>query len=150
MISSRTKYIGRNICTLIGGSLLLLIASSCSTVNREELVQGARSLVPPHSSVLREHEGDCVELAPSPSCVHIYFLHRAVRLRLRMEAIDDQARASGWTRTSREILPGGSQLRYQRGDVGAVVNLWMNQRTLACREKQRSSCADSIMVEGIE
>jgi hypothetical protein len=73
-----------------------------------------------------------------------------VRLRVRMEAIDDQARASGWSRTSREVLPGGSQLRYRRGDIGAVVNLWMDQRTRACREKPRSSCADSIMVEGIE
>src|SRR6266545_1209050 len=33
----------------------------------------ARSLVPPSSRVIAEVEGECVELAPSPSCVHIYF-----------------------------------------------------------------------------
>ena len=131
-----------------GGIAILFTLTSCSAPSRNELVEGARSLLPSGSDVLREEEGDCVELAPSPSCVQIYFVTEAAAVSGRIEAVDQRARGSGWTRIKREILPGGAQLRYRREDLGAVVSLW-DRRALECR-KEPHQCADVIAVEGIE
>jgi hypothetical protein len=128
--------------------LFTLTSCSLSAPSRNELVNGARSLVPSGSDVLREEEADCVELAPSPSCVHIYFVADETMVSARIEAVDQRAQGSGWTSIKRENLPGGSQLRYRREDLGAVVSLW-NRRALKCR-KAPHRCADVIAVEGIE
>jgi hypothetical protein len=92
--------------------VVLFFAAGCwpggSSV--ESLRDAARSLVPPGSRVVEEVEGDCVELARSPSCVHIFYVAEALPLANRVRATEK----SGWETTSHEFLAGSADLRFRR------------------------------------
>lgn len=134
-------------CYAFAASTLAFL-SGCSLFgpSRAELQDGARSLVPSRSAVVEEVEGDCVELARSPSCVHIYFI-LGETLDARTKIVEDAARESGWSRTRHEAFPGGNQLRYRRGRLKAVVSLLSDERSASCRDDPRRDCADVVMVE---
>jgi hypothetical protein len=128
---------------------LSLVASGCwlSRARADQLREGARSIVPPAASVVAQEEGDCVELAPSPSCVHVYFVTERLPLLERARALEKTADAGGWKLESKELLPGGANLRFRRGDLSAVAYLWSEERAAPCRQKPRKDCADVVMVE---
>jgi hypothetical protein len=128
-------------------SAALLSACSLLGPTREELRDGAFSLVPSHSTIVNVVEGDCVELAPSPSCVHIYFV-RIGSLQARTAEVEQAARDGQWTRTLRDVLPGGNQLGFRRGRLRASVFLWPSKRAAPCRNDPKPRCADVVMVEG--
>lgn len=128
-------------------STVLALASGCIGPSADELHGAARSLAPSGSNVVEEVEGDCVELARSPSCVHIYFVPARASLDERVAAAQETARAAGWDDIRTEIFSGGAQLRFRRGRLAAVVNVWAEERAARCREAPSKDCADSAFVE---
>jgi hypothetical protein len=125
----------------------LALFSGCVGPSADELRAAARSLVPPESDVVAEVEADCVELAPSPSCVHIYFLPPPRSREERAKAVEDAARTAGWEPVSAETFIGGTQLRFRRDGLKAVVGVWPAERSDRCRESPEKDCADSVFVE---
>ena len=125
----------------------VLAGCSGTAASRDELVNGARSLVPAGSSVVEEVEGDCVELAPSPSCVHIYFFPREKPIGRRTKAVEKAAGAAGWERGGLEAFPGGNIVHYRRDGLGATVYLRADDLAESCRRHPQRDCADAVMVE---
>jgi hypothetical protein len=121
-------------CSLLGAS-------------RAELHAAAHSLVPRRAAVIDKVEGDCVELARSPSCVHIYFLDDGASLGARTAAVRQLARKAGWRETSAEALAGGHELRFERRRLKAFVSLRRPQPGRAWRSASRRERADVVMVE---
>src|SRR5829696_10113902 len=74
---------------------VLLVGFSPGWKGGGELRSGAFSLLPPGSSIVEKVEGDCVELAPTPSCMHVYFLAPPVALGHRTRLVDAVAATSG-------------------------------------------------------
>jgi hypothetical protein len=138
-------------CVLGGVAALafVLIASGCwfPRARSERLRDTARALVPPAASVVAEEEGDCVELARSPSCVHLYFVTERSPLLQRVRAVEERAGDAGWELERKEFLAGGASLRFRSRGASAVVYLWAEERAAPCREAPRKDCADSILVE---
>jgi hypothetical protein len=97
--------------------------------------------------VVLEEAGDCVELARSPSCVHVYFVAEPEPLPERVGAVEERAAAAGWALEEKEVLAGGASLRLRRSGLAAVVYLWREDRAGPCREAPRKDCADVVMVE---
>jgi hypothetical protein len=121
---------------------------ACSGPGEEDLRNSARALVPSNSSIVREVAGDCVELAPSPSCFHIYFVMDDVGQQVRAAAVMRAARASGWVLDHQDVLPGGIQLRFHTDEFTALVSLWADDRADQCALNPNRACADIVMVEG--
>jgi hypothetical protein len=150
-----TEVTGRRSSTgeaALAGVLALVLAlagSACwpHRVRAEQLRDGARSLLPPTGSVVVEEEGDCVELAPSPSCLHLYFVAERAPLTERVAAVEETARRAGWTLETKELLSGAASLRFRRGGLRAIVYLWREKRAARCRERPEKGCADTILVE---
>jgi hypothetical protein len=114
---------------------------------RAELYAAARSLVPPRAAVIDEVEGDCVELARSPSCVHIYFLDDGASLGARTATVRTLALEAGWRETSADALAGGHDLRFERRRLKAFVSLRRPQSGRAWRSASRLERSDVVMVE---
>jgi hypothetical protein len=122
--------------------------AGCSLLgpSRADLHAAARSLVPRGATVIEEVEGDCVELARSPSCVHIYFDDGA-SLGERTATVRRLALEAGWRETSAEALAGGHDLRFERRRLRAFVSLKRQQSGRAWRTASRRERADVVMVE---
>jgi hypothetical protein len=135
----------RNLRTL----LFLFIAASmagCVGPSEEELREAAGSLVPSGSTIVKEVAADCVELARSPSCVHIYFV-LAGREEERASAVRRAARASGWAVEAEDSLRGGTSFQLGRGELRAAVYLASDDEAVRCTQNPSRSCADVVMVE---
>ena len=126
---------------------VLLVGCSPGWKGGGELRSGAFSLLPPGSSIVEKVEGDCVELAPTPSCMHVYFLAPPVALGHRTRLVDAAAATSGWERVRLEAFPGGNIAHYRRGDLDARVYLRPDNVTVRCRPRPHRDCADAVMVE---
>ena len=130
-------------------SLVALAGVSACGPSRDELHDGALSLIPPRSTTVKVVEADCVELARSPSCVHIYYVGTGT-LEARTAAVQRAARDGEWTRTLYDVLPGGTQLGFRRDRLRASVFLELDDDAAACRTDPKRRCADVVMVEGIQ
>ena len=97
--------------------------------------------------MIEEVEGDCVELARSPSCVHIYFFDDGASLGARTATVRRLALEAGWRETSAEALAGGHDLRFERRRLRAFVSLRVQQSGRAWRSASRRERADVVMVE---
>jgi hypothetical protein len=137
----------RRFATISLGLALFIAAISCGP-SREELQSAARSLVPEGASIVAEVDGQCVELAPAPSCVHIYFVPPTLSMQVRVVEVARRADAAGWTLIDKERLQGGTQLHLEKPDVRAVVSVHRNDEVAACQATPRRQCADTAMVEG--
>ena len=128
---------------------VLTIATGCWPAwggRAAELREGARSLVPSGTRVVEEVEADCVELARSPSCVHIYyFADQPFDERLR--TLEEGATSRGWQTVSREVFAGGAQLRLRRNSLKASVFVLSDEGAARCRDVPSRECADVVMVE---
>jgi hypothetical protein len=134
---------------LIAALAVVTALGSCGGPGEEQLRDGARSLLPSGSSIVDEVTEDCVELAPSPSCVHVYFVTSHVDQDARVTSVVQAAEASDWALDSREVLPGGVLLRFHTQDLKAFVSLENNDRAKQCALNPSKACADVVMVEGI-
>jgi hypothetical protein len=127
---------------------LILTQASCSGPEGDTLRSAVRSLLPAASTVVRQVEGDCVELAPSPSCIHVYFVGGPVGLESRVASVERRAIAAGWDVERMERLSGGTQLDLRRGDLSATVHIRLAEERSRCRAEPRTGCADVLLVEG--
>jgi hypothetical protein len=134
---------------LVVAAAAVLVLSGCwwGGSSPAALRDGARSLVPPGSRIVEQIEADCIELARSPSCVHIYYIAEAEALRERVRAVEQAAAAAGWRAISREFLLGGANLRFSRERLTASVYIWAEKRAAPCRHAPARDCADVVMVE---
>jgi hypothetical protein len=128
--------------------IVLVALAACGGPGDEELRDGALSLIPPHSAILKERPGDCIELAPSPSCVRVHFVATQIGLERRTAAVIKTATESGWMLDGRELLPGGMDLRFNRGDLKAFVSLGTDDQAERCASNGTLQCADTVHVEG--
>ena len=128
---------------------VVLVASGCwfGRGREEQLREAARSLLPPGASVVVEEAGDCVELAPSPSCVHIWFVTAKTPLPARVRAVRERAAAGEWELEREEFLAGGASIRFRRRGMMATAHLWREWRAGPCREAPHKDCADAVFVE---
>ena len=127
--------------------VVVCLAAGCVGPSADELHEAARSLVPPGSSIVEEVAADCVELARSPSCVHIYFVSATASRDARVAAVEKAAQAEGWEAVRSEAFVGGSQLRFRRGGLGASVFIPAEETASRCREAPAKDCADAVFVE---
>jgi len=134
-------------CIVAAGSIAMLVGGCTPVGNAPKLRDGAHSLVPPGSDIIEQVEGDCVELASSPSCVHIYYVPKELPLAKRVSAVQRAAEAGGWELTNKELLPGGAILRLGREGLEALVFIWADERSAPCRDAPDKECADVVMVE---
>jgi hypothetical protein len=128
----------------------VLVATGCWPFRggAGELREGARGLVPGSARILVEEEGDCVELARSPSCVHVYFAADRLSLVERVDAVEAAARAASWEPERKDVLLGGTVLRFRRGRLRAIVTLRSDAlRREGCPDDRVKDCADVAMVE---
>jgi hypothetical protein len=91
---------------------------------KAELKRRADEILPSEARVLVMGYGDCVELAPSPSCAKVVFemeeddsARRAARVRV-------EARGNGWTVTHSDDAQGGWSVFLKKDEFTAVVFLW--------------------------
>jgi hypothetical protein len=135
--------------TVIVAVAIVLVASGCwfGRGRETQLREAARSLLPPGASVVVEEAADCVELAPSPSCVHIWFVTAKAPLSARVRAVRERADAEGWELEREEFLQGGASVRFRRRGMMATAHLWREWRAGPCREAPQKDCADAVFVE---
>ena len=132
---------------LVVASTLLGFLSGCIGPSADELHEAAQSLVPTGSHIVAKVEGDCVELARSPSCVEVYFIPEADSREERAAAVEEAARAAGWETVSKEVFIGGTSLRFRRGGLQAFVHLVLDEQLSRCRDVRAKECADTVSVE---
>ena len=135
------------IVRLLLALIVVALASGCVGPSADELRQAARSLVPAGSEVVDEVEADCVELARSPSCVHLFFLPPEASRQKRVTAVERRARAAGWEAVRAETFIGGSHLRFRRSGLRAIVYVSADERLERCRHAPTKECADAVSVE---
>jgi hypothetical protein len=127
-----------------------MLLGGCSTKRGRAaaLHDAAHSLLPEHAQILLEEEGDCVELAASPSCVQAYFLADRLSLDERVSAVKSAAGEASWELRRSERMLGGTELRFGRGRYQAIVTLATDERRRGgCDRERAKSCADVISVE---
>jgi hypothetical protein len=105
---------------------------------REALRARAREILPAHAKIRTFGYGDCVELAPSPSCARVVFsLHQHSSER-RAQQVREAARAHGWTVTRADDAQGGWNLFLKRKGYTAFVALWRPEAYgVNCRSNRR-------------
>ena len=142
------KRLPTNARRAVVAMIALVALGACGGPREEELRDGALSLVPSHSAILKEQRGSCIELAPSPSCIRVHFLATQLGLEQRTAAVIKTATESGWVLDRRELLPGGMDLRFHREDLKAFVSLGTDAQAERCASNRTLECADTVHVEG--
>ena len=91
---------------------------------KSDLRERAEEILPASATILDVGYGDCVELAPSPSCAHIVFEMSERDSGERAAVLRDEARRNGWTITHSDDAQGGWSVFAKRGEYTAVAFLW--------------------------
>jgi len=86
-----------------------------------------------------------VELAPDPSCVHVYFLGPEASLSDRVAAVERRALGAGWRLIDKESLLGGTHLLLEMTAMKASVMIRSGE---TCGSIEPRDCADAAFVEG--
>jgi hypothetical protein len=89
-----------------------------------ELRERAEEILPPGARVRVLGYGDCVELAPSPSCATVVFELDETDSGRRAALVRAEARRNGWTVTHSDDAQGGWSVFAKRDEFTAVVFLW--------------------------
>lgn len=126
----------------------VLLASACGPFGEsaDELREGAASLVPPGATVIGRDDGDCIQLADSPSCHSVYFVGPSELLEARVDRARAVADRAGWELQKELRAEGGTFLELSRGGLEADVTLWADFRAVQCRKRPSPDCADSVRV----
>lgn len=119
-----------SVSSLVGASLLAFMGSGISAClqtkgqRQAELEQRVREILPRNARVRALGYGDCVELAPSPSCASAVFELAIPDSGDRAALVRTTATRNGWTVRSSEDLQGGWALDLKRSGFVAAVFLW--------------------------
>lgn len=126
----------------------LVFAPACGPFGEsaEEMRDGAASLVPWGARVIGSDDGDCKQLADSPSCHSVFFVGPAEPLDRRVDRARTAAERAGWRLDTELRTEGATFLELSRGGLEADVSLWAAFRSAQCRKRPSVDCADSIRV----
>ena len=91
---------------------------------KADLRERAEELLPASATVLDVGYGECVELAPSPSCAQVVFEMSERDPGRRAAVLRDEARRHGWTITHSDDAQGGWSVFAKRDEYTAVAFLW--------------------------
>jgi hypothetical protein len=91
---------------------------------KSELKRRADEILPSEAHVLVMGYGECVELAPSPSCSRVVFEMDEADSARRAELVREEARRNGWTVTHSDDAQGGWSVFLKKDEFTAVVFLW--------------------------
>jgi hypothetical protein len=91
---------------------------------RGELQKRADEILPASAQVRSLGYGDCVELAPSPSCAKVIFELPERDSARRAALVRDTAVGHGWIVTHTDDAEGGWSVWLKRDGFTAVVFLW--------------------------
>jgi hypothetical protein len=118
---------GAALALVLVSSLFGLGVSACLQTEgqrKAELRERAEEILPPGARVRVLGYGDCVELAPSPSCATVVFELDEPDSGRRAALVRDEARRNGWTVTHSDDAQGGWSVFAKRDEFTAVVFLW--------------------------
>lgn len=143
--------LGRKVQRVLAASAVgtaVLLASACGPFGEsaDEMREGAASLVPPGAHVIGRDDGDCIQLADSPSCHSVYFVGPSEALEARVDRARAVAERAGWELKKELRAEGGTFLELSRGGLEADVTLWADSRAVPCRKRPSADCADSVRV----
>jgi hypothetical protein len=127
------------------GSTVLLAAfigagiSACLQTKgqrRATLRARASEILPARARIRTFGYGDCVELAPGPSCARVVFDLGERDSKRRAEEVRRAAQAHGWEVTRSDDAQGGWSLFLERDGFRAYVVLWRPERypPVNCRD----------------
>jgi hypothetical protein len=91
---------------------------------KTDLEERAEEILPPGARLLVIGYGDCVELAPSPSCAGVIFELDEPDSGRRATLVREEAERNGWTVTHSDDAEGGWSVFLKRDEYTAVVFLW--------------------------
>jgi hypothetical protein len=91
---------------------------------KAELERRADEILPSEARMLVMGYGDCVELAPSPSCSKVVFEMDELDPAHRAALVREEARRNGWTVTHSDDAQGGWSVFLKKDEFSAVVFLW--------------------------
>jgi hypothetical protein len=91
---------------------------------KAELERRADEILPSEARVLVMGYGDCVELAPSPSCSKVVFEMDELDSARRAALVREEAERNGWTVTHSDDAQGGWSVFLKKDEFTAVVFLW--------------------------
>jgi hypothetical protein len=128
---------------LIGALTWASSAHGVDGARSPELYARAYSLLPASARTLLRYTGDCIPLAPSPSCADLYFALPHTTYRQREEIMKRKAALSGWRLTRTQRGPGGLQLFYRRANYTATVALFVDLKICGSRVR---TCREEIQV----
>jgi hypothetical protein len=154
MRASGVNFIGGRIVrsvrwTLATGAVAaVLLAPGCGPfgTSADEMRDGAATLVPPGARVIGREDGDCIQLADSPSCHRILFVGPAATLEVRVDLVRAAADEAGWDLKEELRTEGATFLELSRGELDADVSLWADFRAVRCRKRPDAECADSVRI----
>jgi hypothetical protein len=127
---------------LLGLSAVVVSACAYDTEPKpstEELRSLTRSLVPPGARIVAQQDGECIQVAPQPSCVTVFFAQPGQSLAQRVDAVSEHALARGWSERDRWDGPGGATLQYRRPGLTASVSLVLRPK-VSCAGRSSFDC----------
>src|SRR4051812_12721724 len=126
--------------SVVLAALLTTGISSClqtKSQRRATLRARAKEILPPTATIRSLGYGECVELAPSPSCARVVFVLHARDSSQRAESVRAAAEHHGWEVTRSNDAEGGWSLFLKRKGFTAFVVLWRPERY------PRANCRDN-------
>jgi hypothetical protein len=105
----------------------------------QELRSLTQSLVPTGARIVAQEDGECIQVAPQPSCVTVFFVLPGRSLAQRVDAVSSHAEAGGWSERDRSDGPGGATLYYRRPGLTASVALILRPK-VSCAGRSPSDC----------
>jgi glutamate/tyrosine decarboxylase-like PLP-dependent enzyme len=91
---------------------------------KDDLRERAEEILPAGAEMLTIGYGDCVELAPSPSCAQVVFRMRERDSEMRAARLRDEARRQGWTITHSDNAEGGWSVFAEKDGYTVMAVLW--------------------------
>jgi hypothetical protein len=91
---------------------------------KDELRDRAEELLPPGARIRVIGYGDCVELAPSPSCAQVVFEMKERDSAARAASVRAEAERNGWRITHSGDAEGGWSVFARREGFTAVAFFW--------------------------
>lgn len=120
----------------------VVLSGACGGTDSRDLHSAAQSVLPPSVRVAGQEDGDCIEVAPFPSCVMVLFAFEGDRDVLdRARIVQKTAEENGWHLDWMNAGPGGIGLGFDRAGYRADFALWDDPRRSCGSIPSLKTCA---------
>jgi hypothetical protein len=123
----RRARVSAGVALVLVSAFFVLGVDACLQTEEQrktELKRRADEILPSEARVLVMGYGDCVELAPSPSCSKVVFEMDELDSAHRAALVREEARGNGWRVTHSDDAQGGWSVFLRKDEFSAVVFLW--------------------------